>query len=190
MAQTIALQRGTLSLNADNTSVGTLFTQSGGTATRVIVNSLVVVFGGATNTANEMTIMLYTTQSGGAAQLLGMIKTTTAGGQSWQFIPGSRTDNTWTGNSVNSNTSTRFATTQPLLYSTGTNGVPTSAASATVVTYNTTSSLTSANCLNNNFYIGPSDTVQMKMYALRNTGKGNFTLSSTISYSFTTITES
>jgi hypothetical protein len=40
------------------------------------------------------------------------------------------------------------------------------------------------------FWIGPSDSVQLQHFALSNTGKGNFNPTSSITWSFTTITES
>jgi hypothetical protein len=41
-----------------------------------------------------------------------------------------------------------------------------------------------------NFWIGPSDSVQVKLYSLSNLGKGNFNPTAFVAWSFTTITES
>jgi hypothetical protein len=79
MAQTIAMQRGTVStnwtVNATSASTTTLFTQSGGIATRVICNSLAV----NTNYNGSGNIIFYLTNASGVSVPIGACRQ----GSSW-----------------------------------------------------------------------------------------------------------
>ena len=62
MAQTIALQRGTTSVTLDGTTKYTMFTQSGGTATRVIINGVAMYSG---NARSGLAMIIGVQKSGG-----------------------------------------------------------------------------------------------------------------------------
>lgn len=193
MAQTVALQRGSTTLASDGTSTVTLFTQSGGTATRVIVNRLGVTFSNAVDTGQFCHIVFFMTQTGSSTLMLGLLRRQSGGNRSWQFLPGNSTNNAFTGGSINSSTPvTNFLQTNPLINGSGTNGTASGAANTLTTEYASTTSQgqTVTNILNSNFYMGPSDLVGMKIYAASTSGKSYINPTATISYSFTTITES
>jgi len=194
MAQTVALQRGSTTVTSDGTSTVTLFTQSGGTATRVIVNNLAITFSSSINTGQVMSIVFYLTQTGSQTVMLGLIRRTSNGNRSFQFTPGVSTNSPF-GNAssiYNAAQPTTYLPTNPIIHGSGTNGTASGAASTLSVTYCDTSSngQTIVTLLNSNFYMGPSDLVGMKIYAATTSGKSYVFTTATISYSFTTITES
>jgi hypothetical protein len=73
MAQTIAMQRGTTTITANGTGPTTLFTQSGGTATRVIINGIAGYSGGS---SSYWCMMLSVTNSGTSVNLPVAFKST------------------------------------------------------------------------------------------------------------------
>jgi hypothetical protein len=82
MAQTVATQRGTGS--ASNNTITTLFTQSGGNATRVIFNQLAFYSNQLAGAFNYPTISIVHTVSNGSTNLIGWWKSgpsTVYGGQ-------------------------------------------------------------------------------------------------------------
>lgn len=187
MAQTIALQRGTTSVTSDYGSV-TLFTQSGGTATRVIVNSISVYFPTPPDTGTVY-ITLFVTQSGGQSTMLGHLRTTNRT-KSYQFTAGASTDNQFAGvglSQFNSSTNSVVAST-PIIYANNNNG-PAGAGNVVGMEWSTLAN-SHFGMLNSNFYIGPSDLVGMRISANKVSGKGTIQVTGNISYSFTTITES
>jgi hypothetical protein len=189
MPQTIALQRGTTTVTTDSSSVVTLFTQSGGTATRVIVNNLGVYFTTSPNSGN-VSIMLLISQSGGQDMVIGQIISPDRT-RSYQFLAGSSTNNSFAGvglsqfNSSNNN----VVPNTPIIRSNGSNGVASTGSASIGVVYSSLQG-TQLAVLNSNFYMGPNDSIKMKMFAQYQSGKSVLSTTGNISYSFTTITES
>lgn len=194
MAQTVALQRGSTTVTADGSSTVTLFTQSGGTATRVIVNRLGVTFSASINTAQILSIVFYMTQTGSSTLMLGLIRRTSSGNRAFQFVPGVNTANSFSNASsiYNAAQPTYYLPTNPVIHGSGTNGTASGDASTLQIEYCGTgaNAQTLINVLNSNFYMGPSDLVGMKIYGVTTSGKSYVATTATISYSFTTITES
>tara|TARA_R110002126_G_scaffold70349_2_gene177137 strand:- start:80 stop:631 length:552 start_codon:yes stop_codon:yes gene_type:complete len=183
MAQTIALQRGSTTVAGSGGSSATLFTQSGGTATRVIINGLAIK---NTTTSNGNAAYLGVAQSGGSVFWGVAIKSlgsslTIAG---FDFYPGV------SNMSGAQRASTQFTQTGALVVgNNNANIFPANdnPASYTVLsTDNATAIISSQSSFENcpqQFWIGSGDAVVMRVFA--NTG-GTIT----IGYSFTTITES
>jgi hypothetical protein len=184
MAQTIALQRGTTTLTANGTDSVTLFTQSGGTATRVILNQL-----GASlsNVPNNAYMTLIHQVSGGQTFVLGILKYGSSGARSFQFAPGASSANPFAAIPMltsTSNSGGRAPT--PIIHSDGSDGVANIAPNIVSVTWPTGAAEDRYGMLCSNFYMGPSDSLRIRCKA--DLGEGYPT--ATISYSFTTITES
>lgn len=189
MPQTIALQRGTTTVSGDGSSAVTLWTQSDGLATRVIVNQLCMSFGSTASNVAGFAAVLYLQSSGGQASVLGKLESTNEGGGfASQWGVGASNANGFGGTGGGSpNTEVKSAS--PLVRQAGTAGdMLASNASSVTVNYSVGNVIRAGN-LPSNFYIGPNDQLRMKVLAQRNQGKGNFPLTATISYSFTTITE-
>ena len=68
MAQTIAMQRGSQSVTCQGTNRYTLFTQSGGNATRVVINGL-AIYASSSNSAGNWSIGLFIKNSGTSVYL-------------------------------------------------------------------------------------------------------------------------
>lgn len=185
MAQTVALQRGTTSVSANNTSSVTLFTQSGGTATRVILNSLNMTFSPNPNSGN-VNVILIVTPSGGQSVVLGIIR---SGSQNVaiQFTPAGSPNNQFLAVPIYAG---NLYTPMPNITGNSTSGVGASNASSVGTTWTNNSTGLPINMVSPNFYIGPSDVVSMKAQATNVAGKSSSTCTMSISYSFTTITES
>lgn len=186
MAQTIALQRGTTSVSADNTSSVTLFTQSGGTATRVIINSLVMTFSPTPNSSTTQSVGFYVTSSGGKTSVIGLIKAS-ANNIAMQFTPAGSPNNQFLAIPLSAgNPYSAMAH----ITSNSTSG--TGGGGASTININNTQNSTGLpqNMVSPNFYIGPSDIVLLKANVLYSSGKGTSPCTMSISYSFTTITES
>ena len=84
MAQTIALQRGTTTVAGSGASSVTLFTQSGGTATRVILNQL--SFYNSTSASNQSSkVIVYLTSSGGQTSVIGFLFGSNGPNWAYQF---------------------------------------------------------------------------------------------------------
>jgi len=77
MAQTILMRRGTGSISGGN-GTATLFTQSGGLATRVIFNNIAFY---TTNTNTSFYLYVYVTPSGSAPYVIGQLQVTASGAQ-------------------------------------------------------------------------------------------------------------
>jgi hypothetical protein len=185
MAQTVALQRGTTSVTANNTSSVTLFTQSGGTATRVIVNSLNITFSPQPNTGTQY-VLLVVTPSGGQSAVIGLLRTSSAN-VAMQFTPAGSPDNQFLAQPYyNGN----FYSPNPAITGNSSSGVGASNASSVGITWVSNSTGLPLNIISSNFWIGPSDVVSMKAFAQQVAGKSTTNCTMSISYSFTTITES
>ena len=184
MAQTIALQRGTASVSGDGTTFVTLFTQSGGTATRVIVNQLTMSFSAQLSSNNAA--CLYLTSSGGQSSVLGVMSRSDTGSQyAVQFPAGSSNANAWFGtyNGVNGSSGS------PMIQQTISSG-DMSAGNCSGVNLSYGSTAPRFAVLPQNFWIGPSDVLKMKVNARITVGKNTQAVTVSLSWSFTTITES
>ncbi len=173
MAQTIAMYRGTGSL-ASGTTNTTLFTQSGGSATRVISNS-VVFYVNAIN--QNLYASVTVTPSTGVAYVVGHGLWTAAG------VQFTIADN------VSAFSQSLGATPAPMYnfaqitQNTVANYAPGNVVHPYDVTINTTTSNTRGGGLPGNFWIGSGDSVVLRI----NSATQAITA---YSYSFTTITES
>lgn len=184
MAQTIAMQRGTTTVSATGISEVTLFTQSGGIATRVILNQL-----GASisEVPNHAYMTLIHQVSGGQAFVLGILKYATSGPRSFQFAPGVSSANPFAAvPMLNSTSNSLGRSSNPVIHSDGSNGVANITPSSVNVSWPDGSTDTRYSMLCSNFYMGPGDSLLVRCRADINSG----TATATISYSFTTITES
>jgi len=181
MAQTIAMQRGTTTVTPDDATSVTLFTQSGGTATRVILNQLGFYFSSTPASGTVHAVVLHTV-SGGQTFMLGILRDPDRR-RSYQFPPGAFTNNAFTGSATQTAASSSAVWSNfPILSGTGSAGVGSSDASGVILDY-TTGTSAKYSMMPSNFYIGPSDSISMKILATGPT-------TANISYSFTTITES
>lgn len=185
MAQTIALQRGTTTVQCNGTSSATLFTQSGGTATRVILNQLGFYFA-STPAANTVFAGVFHESSGGQSFLLGLIRDPDRR-RSYQFVPGAFTQGGFGGTATQTGTSTAAVLSNaPCIGATGSTGIGSSDVNGGVIVEYSTAAGYKYSMMPSNFYIGPSDVISMKIFG--DTSGGPVT--TYISYSFTTITES
>jgi hypothetical protein len=181
MAQTVALQRGTGTLSTTGTTSVTLFTQSGGLATRVIFNQLTWYLNAGTSSAG-MTAILCLNSSGGQSSVIALYR--------------ANSSTMWGGNFVNKNNgnpmprsiyngSGMVMSTSSMYQQSAAQAIGTNAGTVTI---NQGSSY--IDTMPTNFWIGPSDALTFKMSANNPAGKGTSPLTCTYSYSFTTITES
>ena len=183
MAQTIALQRGSTTVSSGGGSGVTLFTQSGGTATRVIINGLAFKNSVA---GSGCVAQLYVAQSGGSVFWAVAAKGASSGNAcgGFDFFPG-----TFNMNGAQRESSSSSLTGAVILGINTNNVFP---ADGNVAAYNifSTNNVTSNVASMSNyetcpqqFWIGSGDAVAMKIF---NNGGGT----ATIGFSFTTITES
>jgi hypothetical protein len=188
MAQTIALQRGTTTVTSNGTTSATLFTQSGGTATRVIPNAIGIYFS-ATPNFNYVIFGVYVAISGGQTLLVGYLhQGNTTYNRSFQF-PISAMPNTGASNGVWNTNGLVVIPTTPYFANTSTTGVGNTAIENVNVNYPLAAN-TRLVILPSSFYIGASDAIVVKAYGFNAIGKGSPTaLTANITYSFTTITE-
>jgi len=187
MAQTIALQRGTATVSGDGSTFVTLFTQAGGTATRVIVNQLTMSFSAQLSTSSNA--CLYLTSSGGQSSVLGIMSRGDTGSQyATQFPAGSSNDNAWFGGTAG--TTGNCLSLSPMIQQTGTSGDMSAGNCSSVNLSYSGPSVSRFAVLPQNFYIGPSDVLKMKVRAQTISGKSTVNQTATLSWSFTTITES
>jgi hypothetical protein len=182
MAQTIAMQRGSLSVTADSTW-NTLWTQSSGVAARVIPNQL---NGNWVYNATGSTIYFHLAivSSGGSGQILSMTNQMYFSTfNSWQIAcTGNQSGNIVYGQNpgyLNSfGISSNGAGSTP--YNAGITGVslsmPTTAQSNPAPV--------------GQFFLGNGDSVRVRVYGLRPSGKGTTNNVMQIYWNFTTITES
>jgi len=159
MPQTIAMIRGTTSC-ANGSSV-TLFTQSGGTATRVILNWVAFYNTGTNSYSSPNCVLYHTSSAGGAGVVAGWANNSSNyGGQISGGIP-SVTSNS--SNSVFGNVAGNYPA---LLQAMRVNNISAGTTFAA-----------------SNFWIGPSDSVSLSWYDNNNQNIN-------VAYSFTTVTES
>jgi len=170
MAQTIAMQRGSGSISVGTSSVlVTLFTQSGGTATRVVFNGFSYA---CSNTNSNVAVLLRVDQSGGGKYVLGKQQMTAAAAT---FVPmvTNMYQPVYNGSAL-SNTAGNFS-----------HNVGGSDYVGTGSPFDTTIRADIAGGgIPQNFWIGPSDAVVLNIQ----NNSGSFTTN--YAYSFTTITES
>ena len=159
MAQTIAMIRGTTTC-ANGSSV-TLFTQSGGTATRVILNWVAFYVTGGTNYSSPNCNLYHTSSSGGAGVVAAWANN--SGNSGGQFSGGIPSTQSGSANSVFSNVTGNY---------------PALLQAMRVSSLGSTPGFTASN-----FWIGPSDTVSLSWY-------DNNSQNINVAYSFTTVTES
>lgn len=188
MTQTVGLQRGTTTVTPNGNNTVTLFTQSGGTATRVIPSQLCFYATSSANSANQ--IMVRLTTSGGQTSIIGVARISSAGGfYAWQFtITGSPNNNfvgtgglSGYGSFLNSNVNLSQASTVGDMGS----------ATPSSIALNYSDSGTQRNIfLPSNFWMGPGDSISIKPFWQNVSGKSVSYPTLNISYSFVTITES
>jgi len=184
MAQTIALQRGTTTVAGSGASSVTLFTQSGGTATRVILNQL--SFYNSTSASNSSSrVLVYLTSSGGQTSVLGYLFGSNGTGYSYQFLPGGGNSN------VGAGVSTAVLGQCPVIQSSNTSAdIGTPNPSNVSASFDTSTGRNQA-IFPSNFWMGPSDSIKIKAYQSYTSGKSTLQVATVnIGYSFTTITES
>lgn len=190
MAQTVALQRGSTSVTANGTSYADLFTQSGGIATRVILNGIsCFTQGGGTDYQLFAALLVKSAGSTTNVHTIGMKSLGAATVAQFDFSPCDGVEGNFTGYSPTS--------TQAFSNKGAVNGQTYSATTFGGSTYGVNSVLFSGGGANNtlgsnqltyyavprDFWIGPSDVVCVKMV-------GGNTRTFTVAYTFTTITES
>lgn len=182
MAQTIAMQRGGLSITT-NGSWNTLFTQSSGTAARVIPNQFNGYFVYSPIFATIYFHVAIVSNSGGGQILCGTQGMYSSQIQSWQIA--------CTGNQSAGNVS---SANPPLYQSVLVNG---SSAGSTPYNSGYSSVNTSLGPAASSgitpigqFFLGNGDSLQLRAYATRNAGKGSVPNNMQIYWNMTTITES
>jgi hypothetical protein len=189
MAQTVALQRGSTTVSGDGNAYANLFTQSSGTATRVIINGVACY----SNTADYQIFAGLLVKSAGSSTNVLTIGLKSFGGASLAAFDFGSYDS-------NESNFTGYSTTSTIPFSNKVNmgwatggvgtsfgGVPYTAGGVTVIGGGTSSAINSNQAtyfsVPRDFWIGPSDVVSVKIFG------GNIR-SWTVAYSFTTITES
>lgn len=182
MAQTIALQRGTSSVTLDGTTRYTMFTQSGGTATRVIINGC--AFYSDTARSGLMGGIFVQKSGGGyfsvAIKLVG--NSTTVG--SMDFLPGmvNNVGGATNGTSAGITGASIFVGALATDYQSNQNMSQFALYGATSAQSGFGNASLFEYCPSQ-FWIGPSDVVYFK-------GRNNSGDPGQVSWSFTTITES
>jgi hypothetical protein len=189
MAQTVALQRGTGTVGVNGSA--TLFTQSGGISTRVILNQLAFYASGGNWLTPTMTLVHVV--SNGSTNVIGWWKPNSLAGAG-QFSPNPNGGGpTQTSSSFNPNNN--------YIHNTTANG------GAMVATYGAYpgsysqpgmfpyygvyySGTDRGSYAPQNFWIGPSDSLLFRAYDNQYDQTGNSGLGATYAYHFTTITES
>lgn len=184
MAQTIATQRGSTTLTSNNSSTVTLFTQSGGLATRVILNQLGWWFSANEPDQNVSAVLIHNI-SGGGAFVLGYLRDADKR-RSYQFAPGATGDSPWNFGPTQTGTSTAIAMPRGAVIGGSDASLPAGGNASSVIVDWTNQSGGKYMMLPSNFYMGPSDSLSMKIYGERT---GTY-LTANITYSFTTVTES
>lgn len=187
MAQTIAIQRGTTTVSGSGTSTVTLFTQSGGTATRVIINQLIIYFSDyAQNSGTGAN--LYLTSSGGYSSIIGQLKYNSSSSiYAMQFITGAPNNGF---NGTSPGTSNSNLSSNPFIFQNSTIGDMLASNFANTTTQYSNSSYEAYCNVPANFYMGPGDALKMRVRGQIPSGKGTASRTANIGYSFTTITES
>jgi len=182
MAQTIAMQRGSLSVTADQTW-NTLWTQSSGVAARVIPNQINGnwVYSG---TGSTIYFQLAIVSSGGSGQILSM----TQGMYYSQF-------NSWQIPCTGNQSGSIVYGQSPSYFNSfgivgGSSGSTPYNASLTNVSLQMPVTGQSSPAPVGQFFLGNGDSVRVRAYGLRPSGKGTSNNVMQIYWNFTTITES
>jgi hypothetical protein len=188
MPQTIALQRGTTTVTTNGETQATLFTQSGGIATRVIPNAIGVFFSNPQPQASVLLCGIYCTISGGQTLLVGYMHLGSGFyARSFQF-PISSIPNTGPSNGVWNSNNTIVSSTNPTITNNATLGIGDLSITSLSINYPLGNNPRMA-MLPSSFYIGPSDIIRIRVYGLAQSGKSQIPTTANITYSFTTITE-
>lgn len=190
MAQTIALQRGTTSLVANGTNSVTLFTQSGGTATKVIFNQLGFYFDQTPTVGTNIQANVIQSVSGGQGAIIGRLLTNFYS-NSFQFPPGGQPNTPFTGVGVGIGSTSQGSPiwNSPVIYTGTSGGLGAAPANGVSIDFHGTSATYFA-VMSNQFYMGDGDSITMKIRGLYQSGKNQFGRTAYISYEFVTITES
>lgn len=186
MAQTVALQRGTTTIFGDGTTQGTLFTQSGGIATRVMLAGF---SGWCSLETNFVKVGLFLKHNGSSANttMVGFRTfTSNANIACYDITPGyENTKTLGIGTSVGAN-----ATTQEVSMYGNVAGRSFGSSTYNIDNFAVWGQNTSAannavtiNTIPQQFWIGPNDVLCAKIY-------DSNTLTHNITYSFVTVTES
>jgi hypothetical protein len=177
MAQTIAIQRGTQSLASG--TLTTLFTQSGGTATRVIFSQITFASANSVDMYYPSVILIHASSSG-PTNVIGLMKANSGSIYSLNFMPnGNATAPNQFGYSGTGN-----AYNGAVMLQQGNPNVYMGGANPTNISYSAaTSGSNYCSYMPSNYWIGPSDSIKIKWYD----GNGN---SCDVGWSMTTITES
>ena len=177
MAQTIAIQRGTQTL-VSNTRT-TLFTQSGGTATRVIFNQITFASANSVDMYYPAVCLIHASSSG-PTNVIGLMKAASGSIYSLNFMPnGNATAPNQFGYSGTGN-----AYNGAVMLQQSTGNIYMGGANPTYVTYTAaTSGSNYCSYMPSNYWSGPSDSIKIKWYD----GNGN---DCSVGWSMTTITES
>lgn len=182
MAQTIAMQRGSLSVTADSTW-NTLFTQSSGVAARVIPNQINGnwVYSG---TGSTIFFQLAIASSGGSGQILSMTQAMYFSTfNSWQIAcTGNQSGNIVYGQNPGYLNSFGI--------SSGSSGNPPYNTSISNVSLSMPTTAQSSPAPVGQFFLGNGDSVRVRVYGLRPSGKGTAQNVMQIYWNMTTITES
>jgi hypothetical protein len=187
MAQTIAMQRGTVSITANGTTATTLFTQSGGAATRVITGGMTGSWSTLVSSSTSFSFILTVTPSGASYDnTIGYMQGYTSGGNLYTFslLPEAGATGSQATNSYNVaiNPSSTLTTSYggPFSDNIAYNNIylNTSPAGASF-----NNNYLTYNAFPKQFWIGPSDVVRVKAF---NYSGGTLYLT----YSFVTVTES
>jgi hypothetical protein len=182
MPQTVALQRGTTTTTSNNAWVN-LFTQSGGIATRVIINGLYITAGAGPGTYQTMLLSI-NSNSGGVYLPVAFKSSSTSYAPSTMFFLPGNTASPSAGAQTSSTSAT--ASNQSILTASTSNGSPLPGDMYVIgpTQANNMSSQTSQfEFCPQNFWIGPNDSVS---FACRSPNINTYT----VVFSFTTITES
>jgi hypothetical protein len=185
MAQTIALQRGSTAITWNGTTLTTLFTQSGGTATRVCIGGVSAY----TSVSSGIAMAMFVKQSAVSVYTTVAIKSSGTqvnnyaldfyGGQA--IYPQAMKFNT----ASTPSTSSVIASTNTANY-TGLNNMNGMAIyGADTVVYAGASTTANYDVCPAQFWIGPGDSVVMKFF-----NNNDSSATGNVAYSFTTITES
>ena len=191
MAQTVALQRGTTTVVADGSTFATLFTQSGGTATRVILNSVSFWTSGTYDTQIRAILAVKSAGSSTNVFTVGLkVFTNSLGISAFDFSPMMKTTAFATVGGTTSN-NIIGATLMYADQASSPGGTFASRPSGSGVICNSATENgfgQSGGCYDKvatNFWIGPSDVVCVKIFS---NGGGAKTWN--VGYSFATVTES
>jgi len=190
MAQTVATQRGTGS--GSQSGSATLFTQSGGNATRVIFNQF-AAYAANSNYTSSLTFTMNHVVSNGSTNIIGWYRTSAASSTSFQLFPNP--------NSTGPMETVPYINSNGQVYSSNVNGgisgtvgnYPGSSNTVSIGVPVNTSNPTFSSYAPQNFWIGPDDSVVIRwaygQYYDVFQG-GQFYPNITYAYHFTTITES